>query len=67
MMSRVEQIEGQIKALSIEELEALRAWFAELDAGLWDRQFEPDVNAGKLDELAEQALKDNAEGRSSAL
>jgi hypothetical protein len=62
-MSRVEQIEGQIRALSSEELQALRAWFAEFDAGLWDRQFESDVSTGKLDELAEQALKDHVEGR----
>ena len=66
-MSRVEQIEGQIKALSMEELQVLRAWFAQFDGGLWDRQFESDVNAGKFGDLAERALKDHREGRSSDL
>ena len=39
-MSRVERIEGQIKELTSEELQSLRAWFAEYDAQIWDRQFE---------------------------
>jgi hypothetical protein len=51
-MSKVEQIEGQIKELSSEELTAFRRWFAEFDAEVWDRQFETDVKAGKLVSLA---------------
>jgi hypothetical protein len=65
--SRVENIEGQIKELSPEELAALRDWFAELDADAWDRQFEADARAGKLDGLAERALRDHAAGRSVKL
>ena len=52
-MSRVEQIESQIKELTSEELQSLRAWFAEYDCQMWDRQFEADVRAGRLDRLAE--------------
>ena len=66
-MSRVEEIEVQIKALTPEELQAFRAWFAEFDAALWDGQLETDAAAGKLDGLAKQALKDHGEGRSREL
>ena len=33
----------------------------------WDRQFEADVKAGKLDTLAERALRDHRAGRSTRL
>jgi hypothetical protein len=66
-MSRVEQIEGQIKDLTSEELQSLRAWFAEYDAQIWDRQFEADVRAGKMDRLAEDALREHEAGRSTKL
>jgi len=66
-MSRVEQIEGQIKELTSEELQSLRAWFSEYDAQIWDRQFEADVRAGKLDRLADDALREHEAGRSTKL
>lgn len=66
-MSRVEQIEGQIKELSPEELQSLRAWFAAYDAEMWDRQFEADVQSGKLDRLADDALREHEAGRSTKL
>jgi hypothetical protein len=66
-MSRVENIESQISEFSAEELAAFREWFAALDASAWDRQFEADVKAGKLNSLAEKALNDHAAGRSSEL
>ncbi len=64
-MGKVEIIEGQIKELSREELEEFREWFARFDAEVWDRQFEADVKAGKLDALAENALRDHLAGRST--
>jgi len=54
-MSRVEKIESQIGELSSAELAAFREWFVEFDACAWNRQFEADVKAGKLDSLAEKA------------
>ena len=67
IMSRIENIESQITQLSSAELAVLRKWFAEFDASAWDRQFEADVNSGKLDALAERALGDHAAGRSTEL
>ncbi len=61
-MGKVEIIESQIRQLSPEELLSLREWFAAFDAEIWDRQIESDVQAGKLDTLAEAALKAHASG-----
>ena len=66
-MGKVESIESQIQELSSEELATLREWFAEYDAEAWDRQMEADAKAGKLDALAERALRDHLAGRSVKL
>jgi hypothetical protein len=66
-MSKVENLEKQIQQLSAEELAEFRRWYAEFDAILWDRQFESDVKAGKLDALAEKALRAHAAGQSTKL
>lgn len=66
-MSKVEKIEQEIQALSPTELAELRAWFLEYDWLAWDGQLERDVQAGKLDELAERALRDRAAGKTTPL
>jgi hypothetical protein len=66
-MARVEDIEQQLRELSPEELAEFREWFAAFDAEVWDRQFDADVDAGKLDPLAERALRAHAAGRSTKL
>jgi hypothetical protein len=66
-MSPVETIERQIEQLSPGELAKLREWFAHFDATTWDRQFEADVHAGKLDALAERALRSHATGQTTKL
>ena len=57
-MSTVEKLKEAIRQLSPEELAAFRAWFAKFDAAVWDQKFEEDVAAGRLDQLAEEALRD---------
>lgn len=64
-MGKVEKIEREIQDLSPKEMTELREWFAAFDAEAWDRQFEADVRAGKLDALAEEALKAHASGRTT--
>jgi hypothetical protein len=66
-MTKVEKLEREIRSLSAKELARFRAWFAEFDAVAWDHQFEADVEAGKLDRLADAALNDHAAGRSRKL
>lgn len=64
-MGKVEKLEREIQDLSPEEMTELREWFAAFDAEAWDRQLEADVRAGKLDALADQALKAHASGRTT--
>jgi hypothetical protein len=66
-MGKVEKIEEQIQDLSADELARLREWFAAFDAEAWDRQFEADVHAGKLDALGDNALKAHAAGKTTKL
>lgn len=66
-MSKVKALEKQVEQLSPAELAEFRRWYAEFDAQVWDRQFEADVKAGKLDTLAEKALRDHAAGKSTEL
>ena len=62
-MSTIEEIKTAVTKLAPEELSTFRAWFAVFDADAWDQQFEQDVAIGRLDALAEEALRDLHEGR----
>jgi hypothetical protein len=63
----VQQLEAAVSNLSREELAAFRKWFMEFDAEIWDKQFEEDVADGRLDKLAEEAIADLKEGRTTPL
>lgn len=66
-MGNVENIERQVEALSPEELAKFRAWFLEFDWTAWDRQLEVDIQTGKLDRLAQDALRDHGAGKTTPL
>lgn len=66
-MSNLQEIEGAVSRLSPEALANFRAWFAEFDATMWDRQFEEDVAEGRLNNLAERARQHLKEGRCTDL
>ena len=66
-MGKIKSIERQIRGLSPEELSAFREWFAAFDAEVWDRRLESDARTGKLDALAETALKAHAAGATTKL
>ncbi len=57
-MNTLQEVERAVLSLSPRELAHFREWFAELEAQIWDEQFEKDVKAGKLDMLADQAIAD---------
>jgi len=57
-MSTVREIEEAISRLPKYDLAALREWFDEFEAKIWDEQFEKDAKSGKLDKLAQKAVKD---------
>ena len=66
-MTKVEKIEEDIRKLTRDELLAFRRWFCDYDSDEWDRQIEEDVQAGKLDKLAEEALAAHRVGKSKEL
>ncbi len=66
-MSRIEDIESQVKQLAPGELAVFRKWFQEFDGEVWDRQIEADATAGRLDTLAEEALEQDRRGETSEL
>jgi hypothetical protein len=67
IVSRVQEIAEQVRALSGAELRELRAWIDEYDDRIWDQRFEEEVAADKWDELAEKALQDHHQDKSTPL
>jgi hypothetical protein len=62
-MTRLEKLERDVRALDRNDLKAFRAWFAEYDAALWDRQIEADSAEGRLDARGAAALEAHRQGR----
>jgi len=61
------KIEEEIKNLPVQELSKFREWFKQYDAKKWDEQIENNFTSGKLDDLANQALKDFQENNFKTL
>ncbi|MDW6026379.1 hypothetical protein SAZ10_31925 [Mesorhizobium sp. BAC0120] len=66
-MTKLDQIEKSIASLSDDEFKELVAWFDELRWQRWDRQFENDVKAGRLDRLITEARAEIAAGKTRPL
>ena len=65
--SSIEEIETAVSRLSKDQLARFRRWFDEYDGQVWDAQIEQDVQAGKLDALAREALAEYEAGRCKPL
>lgn len=61
------ELQSAVSQLSPQELARFREWFEEFEAEMWDRQFEDDAKAGKLDNLANQAIADLRAGNCKEL
>jgi hypothetical protein len=66
-MSKVENLEKEVRTLTPSEFASFREWFLNYAAEAWDRQIEKDIKSGKLDELAEEALAAHRAGKSKEL
>lgn len=66
-MSAVRNAEEAVKELSGAELAEFRRWFYEFDGKVWDAKLEADIEAGKLDELADEAIAEHRAGRTRPL
>lgn len=56
IMPSLKQIESEVAALPESELRQFRSWLDEFDAQNWDRSLAADINNGKLDSLAAEAI-----------
>lgn len=61
-MSTVEEIKSAIETLPPNDFAQLRQWFSEKDWDQWDKQIEEDSASGKLDFLAEEAMREKENG-----
>ncbi|KAM3096709.1 hypothetical protein ACKFKG_07870 [Phormidesmis sp. 146-35] len=66
-MLTLEQLETAILQLSPNDFNQLLEWFFDLDYQRWDEQLENDIAAGKLDNLAEEAIADFEAGHYRAV
>lgn len=62
--SKIEEIERAIGTLTQEELEELRLWLDEYAGPRpLDRRIQADLATGRLDDVVQQALDDEKQGR----
>jgi len=61
-MTQIQKIEQEIASLPRVELAKLRSWFDKFDAKEWDHQIEEDINLGKLDDVAGEAMESFKKG-----
>ncbi len=66
-MSTVAEIQEAISKLPEREQKTLARWFARVRADAWDAQIEQDIQSGRLEHLAEEALEEFGAGRTKAL
>ena len=66
-MTNVTELQQAILGLSEAEYTELRHWLRDQDWELWEREFDEDVRAGKLNALAADALSARAKGDLKAL
>ena len=59
------EIIAQLPKLTDAERRAVIAKLRELDAEAWDREIEADAQTGKLDRMAEEALKEYRTGKTT--
>ena len=66
-MNKIKEIEEAITKLPKNDLSELIRWLDDYLADNWDKEFEEDVKAGKLDKVAEKAIADYHEGKCKEL
>ena len=61
-MATIKELQQAILKLPEEDCAELLRWLLELDWERWDRELDEDIQAGKLDALAAEALEAKAKG-----
>ena len=63
----LQELENTIAKLPPDELAKFREWFLDFDSAQFDKRIETDANDGRLDALANDALRDHTGGKSTQL
>ena len=66
-MSKLSEIERAVAALPPDEYDAFRRWFEELEAQRVDDWLDREILAGRFDEMAKRAIKDDDAGHTRDL
>lgn len=66
-MSTVAEIEKALQKLPVDDAWKVADWLQEYLDAKWDAQIDADIAAGKLDKLADEAIKDHRAGRCKPL
>ena len=66
-MSQVEELQTQIRNLTMEEFSKLRDWFHQLEQDRWDQQIGIDFKAGKFNQLIQKAREEMVQGKAREL
>jgi hypothetical protein len=66
-MTTIDEIKVAIAQLPPDVLREFHAWYEQFDAQRWDEQLEADVAAGRLDSLADEALRAYQDGETTEL
>ena len=66
-MTTVTELQRAILGLSETEYTELRRWLRDQDWERWEQEFDEDVQTGKLDALASEALEVKGKGELKAL
>ena len=64
MAKSAEEISEEIMRLPQDQLQKFREWYQVFDSGKWDDQIASDASDGKLDEIADRAMKEYRAGKS---
>jgi hypothetical protein len=66
-MTSILAIEKAVQQLPAHELAEFSRWFARFNEAVWDAQIEADADAGKLNQLATEALAEYNNGTAREL
>ena len=66
-MPSLKRIESEVASLPDEELRLFSRWFSRFEAERWDQRLEADIDSGKLEDLAEEALSQYTSGKCKPL
>lgn len=62
-MSTVAEIEKALQAIPLDDARKVAAWLQHYLNEKWDAQIDADIDAGRLDKLADKAIEDYRAGR----